>query len=72
MILQTSTTSQTAASNSFWFDFFGIFLNIIVPVILLCVAFFALYKFYKLFKEMSTSFKVISETYKRKNERGEN
>lgn len=68
MILQTLNIYQQTTDSLFWFDFSSILLNIVLPVLILCALFYTLYKFYKLFKEISTSLKDISETYKRKNE----
>ena len=64
MILQTQSTSYDhSIDGSFWLDFTSILLNIVIPILLLIVIVFTLFKFYKLFKD-------ISETYKNTNGRG--
>jgi K+-transporting ATPase A subunit len=71
MILQTQSTSYDhSIDGSFWFDFTNILLNIVIPILLLIVIAFTIFKFYKLLKDISASLKDISETYKNKNDRG--
>ena len=42
-------------------------MNIVLPVLMLGAVFFILYKFYKLFKEISTTLKELNENLKKGN-----
>jgi len=66
-LVQTADTSyRYEVEGFFWFDFFAIFLNVVVPIALLVLTFYIIFKFHKVLKKISTSLEEINKTLKNK------
>ncbi len=65
-ILEPNEENIYEITGAFWPDFFLIFLNIVLPILVFFGVVYCLIKFYKLFKEMKEILKEINGNIERK------